>query len=154
MKRLILILALLATPAVLTTPAVAVQPDEILDNPVLEARARTLSKGLRCLVCRNENIDDSEADLARDLRILLRERLVAGDSDQQAVAYIVDRYGEFVLLKPTAKGANLILWIAGPVMLLGALAVGGLYLRRRDQGVGPKPLSDAEKASLQEILNS
>ena len=81
----------------LASPALAVRPDEILSDPALEARARVLSQGLRCLVCRNESIDESDADLARDLRVLLRERLVAGDTDEQAVAYIVARYGEFVL---------------------------------------------------------
>lgn len=148
MKRLLLILLLLAS------PAVAVQPDEILDDPVLEARARELSKGLRCLVCRNENIDESNAGLARDLRILVRERLLAGDDDIQTVAFIVDRYGEFVLLKPTLTGSNLILWIAGPAMLLGTLGIGITYLRRREQGVAPEDLSDDEKSRLDDLLNS
>jgi len=116
MKRLLLILALLAS------PLWAVQPDEVLDDPALEARARELSQGLRCLVCRNESIDESNASLARDLRILLRERLVAGDSDEEAVDFIVDRYGEYVLLNPQATGANWLLWGAGPLMLLLASA--------------------------------
>lgn len=147
MKRLILLLCLLAA------PVYAVQPNEVLDDPVLEARARELSKGLRCLVCRNESIDDSNADLARDLRLLVRERLVAGDSDTQTMAFIVDRYGEYVLLKPTTDGANVILWIAGPAMLLLALGVGGLYLRRREQGAAPDALSADEQARLDDILN-
>lgn len=146
MKRLILILCLLAA------PALAVQPDEILDDPVLEARARDLSKGLRCLVCRNENIDDSNADLARDLRLLVRERLVAGDSDTEAVDFIVARYGEYVLLKPNTNGANLILWIAGPLMLLVALGIGAGYVRKRGQGNTPKALNPDEQARLREIL--
>ncbi|WP_347313278.1 cytochrome c-type biogenesis protein [Defluviimonas sp. SAOS-178_SWC] len=148
MRWLILALALLAG------PAQAVQPDEVLADPVLEARARELSQGLRCLVCRNENIDESNADLARDLRILVRERLVAGDSDSEVIAYLVDRYGEYVLLKPTATGENLILWIAGPAMLLVALASAAVYLRRRRSApdVAPAPLSDDERARLDEIL--
>ena len=120
---------------------------------MLEARARALSKGLRCLVCRNESIDESNADLARDLRLLVRERLVAGDSDAQAVAFIVARYGEYVLLKPTATGANLLLWVAGPLMLLTGLGIGGVYLRRRAKVAAPKALSNDEKARLDEILN-
>ncbi len=135
------------------TPAMAVQPDEVLADPALESRARDLSRGLRCLVCRNENIDDSNASLARDLRLLLRERLMAGDTDAQAVAFIVDRYGEFVLLNPTTSGSNLILWWAGPAMLAAGLGISGLYLRRRRRAVDPDaPLSAAETARLSEIL--
>jgi cytochrome c-type biogenesis protein CcmH len=96
----------------------AVEPGEMLDDPVLEARAREISKDLRCLVCRNENIDSSNAGIAADLRVLVRERLVAGDSDEQAIAYIVDRYGEYVLLRPTRSWSNLALWAAGPVLFL------------------------------------
>ena len=146
MKRLILILCLLAS------PAFAVQSDEILADPQQEARARELSKGLRCLVCRNESIDDSNADLARDLRLLVRERIVAGDTDEQAIAFIVDRYGEYVLLKPTSDGANLVLWIAGPLMLLGALGIGVVYLRKRGQGAAPDDLSEQEQERLAKIL--
>ena len=149
-----MIRALTLALAIIATPVLAVQPDEILSDPALEARARNLSKDLRCLVCRNENIDDSNADLARDLRLLLRERLVAGDTDAAAIAYIVDRYGEYVLLNPTSKGANLILWIAGPLMLLTGGAVAGLYLRRR-RGASettPTDLSADEEKRLAEIL--
>ena len=146
MKRLILILCLMAA------PLFAVQPDEVLNDPALESRARELSKGLRCLVCRNENIDESNAGLARDLRILVRERLVEGDTDDEVIAFLVDRYGEFVLLNPTTKGANLLLWIAGPAMLLGALGIAFVYLRRRSSDVTPQALSDAEQARLSEIL--
>lgn len=138
------------------TPAFAVQPDEVLDDPVLESRARELSKGLRCLVCRNENIDESNADLARDLRLLLRERLVAGDSDQEAVDFIVDRYGEYALLKPTATGANWLLWAAGPLMLLIALTISVLYLRKRATAAPAQEaegLDAAEQARLREILD-
>ena len=152
MRRLGLTLTLLMLALVPAGPAHAVLPDEILDDPVLEARARELSKGLRCLVCRNQSIDDSNADLARDLRLLVRERLVAGDSDQQVIDFIVARYGEYVLLKPTRSGANLLLWGAGPVMFLLALGGGLLYLRRRSAGQGPAPLSEAEKRELEELL--
>ena len=148
MKRLILVLTLLAS------PVFAVQPDEVLDDPALEARARTLSQGLRCLVCRNENIDDSNADLARDLRLLVRERLVAGDSDEEAMTFLVDRYGEYVLLNPTTKGSNWILWGAGPGMLILAGLVGFSYLRRRSRAVEPgaAALDDDEAARLAEIM--
>ena len=104
MKRLVLLLCLLVA------PSWAVQPDEILDDPALEERARALSEDLRCLVCRNESIDESNAPLARDLRLLVRERLVAGDSDAEVMAFVVARYGEYVLLTPKATGTNLILW--------------------------------------------
>ena len=149
MKRLILILMLLAS------PVLAVQPDEVLDDPALEQRARDLSTGLRCLVCRNESIDESNAELARDLRILLRERLVAGDTDQEAIDFIVDRYGEYVLLKPTTSGSNLMLWLAGPIMLLIAAAMGWSFLRKRSQvqASGEKDtLTEAEKERLRQIL--
>jgi cytochrome c-type biogenesis protein CcmH len=148
MKRLILALCVIAA------PAWAVKPDEILDDPALEARAREISAGLRCLVCRNENIDDSNADLARDLRLLVRERLVAGDSNEETVAYIVDRYGEYVLLNPTAEGANLLLWLAGPLMLGAGLLMGGLYMRRRSTAAEPEArrLSAEEEDRLREIL--
>ncbi|QFT60230.1 Cytochrome c-type biogenesis protein CcmH precursor [Sulfitobacter sp. THAF37] len=149
MKRLALILMLLAT------PLAAVQPDEMLDDPALEARARELSKGLRCLVCRNESIDESNASLARDLRILLRERLVAGDSDQEAVDFIVQRYGEYVLLRPEVTGANWLLWGAGPLMLLIAGGVGFVYVRGRSRAPRPEDasLSPDEQARLREILD-
>ncbi len=149
MKRLILILMLLAT------PGFAVQPDEVLDDPVLEQRARDLSTGLRCLVCRNESIDESNADLARDLRLLLRERLVAGDTDEQAISFIVDRYGEYVLLKPKVTGSNLMLWLAGPLMLLVAAGMGWSFVRSRSkvQAAGETDtLNDEEKERLRQIL--
>ncbi|MEA5162334.1 cytochrome c-type biogenesis protein [Cereibacter johrii] len=147
-------LAALLLAAVLAAPAFAVQPDEILPDPALEARARDISQELRCLVCRNENIDDSNAQLARDLRLLVRERLVAGDSNAEVVAFVVDRYGEYVLLNPTAGGANLILWIAGPAMLAGGLGLAALYLRRRRTApdAASAALSDEERARLAEIL--
>ena len=135
----------------LASPAFAVRPDEMLADPGLEARARGLSQELRCLVCRNENIDDSDADLAHVLRVLLRERLTAGDSDAAAMAFIVDRYGEFVLLNPPARGANLVLWLAGPAMLLGGGAIALAMLRRRSRAAEALPLSDEDKARLAEL---
>lgn len=134
-------------------PALAVEPGEVLDDPVLEERARDLSKELRCLVCRNESIDESNAELARDLRLLVRERLVAGDTDEQAVAFIVDRYGEYVLLNPPVTGSNVILWVAGPVLFLAALGVSGTYIRRRRSEAAPTALSTEEKARLAELLD-
>jgi len=149
MKRLALVLVLLAS------PLWAVLPDEVLDDPALEARARELSKGLRCLVCRNESIDESNADLARDLRLLVRERLVAGDSDAEVIAFIVDRFGEYVLLRPTATGSNWLLWAAGPLMLLLAAGIGYGYLRGRARGDAEQDrgLSDDERARLRKILD-
>lgn len=151
MKRLAAILCLF----LVAVPALAVQPDEVLDDPALEARAREISAGLRCLVCRNESIDDSNAALARDLRLLVRERVLAGDTNEEVVAYIVDRYGEYVLLKPQADGANLILWLAGPLMLIVAGGVGLVFLRRRSRAAEPAAaeLTDAEKARLREIMD-
>jgi cytochrome c-type biogenesis protein CcmH len=149
MKYFVLILLLLAG------PVAAVEPDEILADPLLEARARELSKGLRCLVCRNESIDESNASLAKDLRLLVRERLVVGDSDTEAVDFIVARYGEYVLLKPTRGGANWILWGAGPLMLLLAGAAGAGYVRGRSRAQAPQDegLSAQEQATLDDILN-
>ena len=150
MKWLVLVLTLLAS------PALAVQPDEVLPDPAMEARAREISKDLRCLVCRNESIDESNAELARDLRLLVRERLVAGDSNTEVVEFIVDRYGEYVLLRPTASGSNLLLWIAGPVMLGLGLGAAIMYLRRRRVADGGpvEALTEAEKARLDEILKT
>lgn len=148
------ILVLCLAVAAVTTPAVAVQPDEIMEDPALEARAREISKGLRCLVCRNENIDDSNADLARDLRLLVRERLSAGDSDAEVVDYITERYGEYVLLKPLTGGANWLLWAAGPLLLLGGAGLAIVYIRRRGRAsvAAEGALSPEEQARLDEIL--
>lgn len=154
--RTVFVLAMVCGIA-LTAPGTvfAVQPDEVLDDPDLEERARELSKGLRCLVCRNESIDESNADLARDLRLLVRERLVAGDSDTEAIDFIVDRYGEYVLLRPTLNGSNWMLWAAGPLMLLLAGGVGITYLRRRETApvTQEAALSEAEQKRLREILD-
>ena len=144
---------LIALVFLISLPAFAVEPDEVLDDPVLEARARELSAELRCLVCRNESIDDSNADLARDLRLLVRERLVAGDTDDQVIAFLVDRYGEDVLLRPTITGSGLVLWLAGPMMLLLALGIGIGYIRaRRDAPETAEALSADEEARLAALL--
>ncbi|MCE8008054.1 cytochrome c-type biogenesis protein [Aestuariivita sp.] len=148
------VLGLVLALPVLAVPVQAVQPDEILADPALEERARELSKGLRCLVCRNESIDESNADLARDLRLLVRERLVAGDDDDEVITFVVDRYGEYVLLQPKFTGSNWLLWAAGPFMLLLAAAVAFTYLRGREKA---EPLQEAglspeESARLKRIL--
>lgn len=149
MRRGLLILVLLLAPLA----AQAVQPDEMLKDPGLEARARHISEGLRCLVCRNESIDDSDAALAHDLRVLVRQRLTAGDTDRQVVQYLVSRYGEYVLLKPRATGTNLILWGAGPAMLIFGLGLAALYLRRRRGQAEPEAaLSAEDEARLARIL--
>lgn len=135
----------------LTWPAGAVQPDEVLENTALEERAREISKEIRCLVCRNESIDDSNAGLARDLRLLVRERLVAGDSDAEVRSYLVDRYGEFVLLKPVFSMKNAALWFAGPVIFLLGLFASVAYIRSR-RPVTPQGLSDEERAQLDKLL--
>ena len=156
--RTVLVFLALITVLVLAPPApvMAVQPDEILDDPVLEARARAISRDIRCMVCRNENIDDSNADLARDLRLLVRERLVDGDSDQQVKDFLVARYGEYVLLRPTAQGANLILWYAGPgLLLLGGVGV-FVWLRRQRPSAGsqPAPLTEDERKRLARLTDT
>ena len=131
----------------------AVEPGERLADPALEARARAIGKELRCLVCQNESIDDSGADLAHDLRVLLRERLKAGDSDRQAIAYIVARYGQFVLLKPPVEPATYALWFGPPALLaLAAIAI-ALRLRRRDTSAPPPPLSAEERRRLARLLD-
>jgi cytochrome c-type biogenesis protein CcmH len=143
--RLAILLALF-----LTSTAFAVQPDEQLADPVLEARARDISGGLRCLVCQNQSIDDSDAPLARDLRLLVRERLQAGDSDDQVRGYLVARYGDFILLKPPFEMATLILWLTPLVVLaVGAILAVGRFRRRAPATAG---LSGAEEQALQRIL--
>jgi len=150
MKRIYIILCAV----LVATGAFAVQPDEILADPALETRAREISKDLRCLVCQNESIDDSNASLARDLRLIVRERLVAGDSDQEVKDFIVDRYGEFALLRPKTSGANAILWWSGPLAFLIALIMGALYIRSRSKVVETPvdTLNDYEQKRLNAIL--
>ncbi len=147
MVKYLLLLVMLAT------PVMAVQPDEILADPVLEARARDISQVLRCLVCQNENIDDSNAGLARDLRLLVRERLVLGDTNEQVKAYIVDRYGEFVLLKPVFNLRNAFLWFSGPLLLLVGGGLAFVFVRRRSKAKEPNEgLSESESRQLAALL--
>lgn len=150
MKHLALSLAL----CLMASPLLALEPDEVLDDPKLEERARDISAGLRCLVCRNESIDESNADLARDMRLLVRERLIAGDSNDEVVQFIVDRYGEYVLLNPRVTGSNLVLWLAGPGMLLIGAGIGWAYLRRRGRAEDDQidPLDENEAERLREIM--
>ncbi|MER8416016.1 cytochrome c-type biogenesis protein [Mesorhizobium sp. M1329] len=148
LASLVLLLALLFAGA-----AQAVKPDEVLADPALEARARALSEGLRCMVCQNQSIDESDADLARDLRILVRQRLVAGDTDQQVMDYVVSRYGEFVLLKPRFNLRNVLLW-GTPVLLL---LVGGTFMllaARSRRSVATAALTAEEQAALDKMLDS
>ncbi len=148
--------SLAMTAALLATPAAAVQPDEILEDPILEERARELSKGLRCVVCRNQSIDDSDAELAKDLRVVVRERLVAGDSNSEVLDFVVDRYGEYVLLKPPFTAGNALLYLGGPLLLiLGGLAFWRMT-RQRDLVVtdsAPSPLSEEEQRRLARLLD-
>jgi len=140
----------------LSLPGWAVEPDEVLSNPALEQRARSLSQQLRCLVCRNESIDESNADLARDLRVLVRERLEAGDSDPEVMDFVVTRYGEYVLLKPDMTGANWLLWASGPLTLLFAFGVIVSFSRRRAKGRVPRTaaLNPQEAKTLKKLLDS
>jgi cytochrome c-type biogenesis protein CcmH len=141
-----------------SSPASAVQPDEILPNAALETRARALSKELRCMVCQNQSIDDSDAPLARDLRVLVRERLQAGDSDRQVIDYLVGRYGEFVLLKPRFSWRTALLWLGPAAILLigasGLFALARRYRANADSGGAERAkLTPAEEARLAEILH-
>ncbi|MBB3215548.1 cytochrome c-type biogenesis protein CcmH [Ochrobactrum sp. RC6B] len=136
------------------TAALAVNPDEVLSDPVLEKRARTISGELRCMVCQNESIDDSNAELARDLRILVRDRLKEGDSDEQVMDFIVDRYGEFVLLKPRLNARTILLWgFPVVILLIGAVALVFAFRGRRRVGEAPQPLTESEKAELSRLLD-
>jgi len=146
-----MIIALLAL-LLLVPSAFAVEPSERLSDPALEARARGISKELRCLVCQNETIDESGAPLAHDLRVLLRERIAAGDSDAQAVKFMTDRYGNFVLLKPPVEPATYLLWFGPVVMLLLAASGALLYLRRRKAAAPVPPLSAAEERRVERLI--
>jgi cytochrome c-type biogenesis protein CcmH len=137
-----------------SAPALAVEPDEILPDHQLEVRARAISSGLRCLVCQNQSIDDSNAPLARDLRLLVRERLKAGDSDEAVMRFVEDRYGEFVLLRPELNAHTLLLWLAPLMVLMGAIAVGLRALARRTpQAAGAPSLTTAEEEKLRALLS-
>ena len=135
-----------------TVPAVAVLPDEILSDPVLEERARNLSAQLRCMVCQNQSIDDSNAELARDLRVLVRERLVSGDSDQDVIAYVVSRYGEFVLLKPRFSARTVLLWGAPILLTLAGVTSLLVFARRRNTLPTQQKLSSDEEAKIRSML--
>jgi cytochrome c-type biogenesis protein CcmH len=149
MRILFLLFALVFAP-VLAGAAYAVEPSEMLKDPVLEARAREVSRHLRCVVCQNETIDESDADIAKDMRLLLRTRILAGDSNEQVIQFLVGRYGDYVLLKPRFTARTYLLWF-GPfiVLLIGAVVV---YRRLRGTPVaGPAPLTPEEKAALEEL---
>ena len=150
MKNFFFLLLVIFTPLA----SYSVEPSEVLDDPVLEELARDISKDLRCLVCQNESIDESSATLAKDLRILVREQLLAGDNKDAVLKFIVDRYGEFVLLNPSSNGSNLILWLSGPLMLLIALIISFSFIKanqklKRNTIIG---LSDEEKRELEKII--
>lgn len=149
MRRLVLAIALL-----LPMAAFAVQPDEVLPDAGQEARAREISQKLRCPVCQGENIDESNAPISRDLRLYVRERIVAGDSDDQVIDAVVDRFGEFVLFEPRARGSNLVLWLAGPVMALLALLGAWRFLKGRATArpEEAQALSQAERDRLDQIM--
>lgn len=149
MIRRLLVIAFLM---VSSWPAFAVNPDEVLSDPALEARARTLSAQLRCMVCQNQSIDDSNAELAKDLRLLVRERITNGDSDDAVIAYVVSRYGEFVLLNPRFETKTLILWGAPVILLLAGAAAMLLAARRRTGKVTGTALSVDEQARLDAVL--
>ena len=155
MKRILVVLMLALTFAPLM--AHAVQPDEIMSDPVQEARARALSRELRCMVCQNHSIDDSDAPLARDLRLLVRERIAAGNSDQQVMDFLVSRYGEFVLLKPRVEGHTLVLWLLTPLVLFGGGLSLWLYNRRRSRDAQTETsfvLTAEEEARLEKIITA
>jgi cytochrome c-type biogenesis protein CcmH len=152
----VLALCLAAVLVALSAPVFAVNPDEMLKDPSLEARAREISKGLRCLVCQNQSIDDSDADLAKDLRVVVRQRLTAGDSDDQVMNFVVSRYGDFVLLKPPFKWATVALWVGPAIILALGLYAMSAYLRRNRHAAGGRaaaqPLTAEEKRRLEELL--
>ena len=143
---------LLLTLLMLPTAVFAVEPGEQLDDPALERRARQISDVLRCPVCRNESIDESHAEVARDIRLFVRERLLAGDTDDQVQAAVVARYGEYVLLSPTTDGANVILWLAAPTLLLAGLGLGWAVVRRRSAASEAGELTSEERARLDDLL--
>jgi cytochrome c-type biogenesis protein CcmH len=140
--------------AMLAAPAYAVQPDEVMSDPAKEARARALSREYRCMVCQNQSIDDSDAPLARDLRLLVRERIAAGDTDAQVTDFLVARYGEFVLLKPRVSRETLLLWLLPPAVLAGGILALWLHLRRRRSGGRDDALTltPEEEAKIERLL--
>jgi cytochrome c-type biogenesis protein CcmH len=144
--------ALLVVIALASASALAVQPDEVMKDPALESRARALSAELRCLVCQNQSIDDSDAPLARDIRLLIRERIGKGESNDAVRDYLVSRYGDFILLKPPLKPETLLLWLS-PVLVLGLGAAAALFAHRRAPSETPR-LSAEEEARLAALTNS
>jgi cytochrome c-type biogenesis protein CcmH len=157
MRKLIAISLVLLTTALAAPSARAVQPDEIMPDPVKESRARDLSRELRCMVCQNQSIDDSEAPLARDLRLLVRERIAAGDSDAQVIDFLVARYGEFVLLKPRLERHTLLLWLLPPFALAGGGLALWMHSRRRAKSVAAEDISSPkltaeEEARLERLM--
>ncbi|OWY14497.1 cytochrome C biogenesis protein CcdA [Thioclava sp. F34-6] len=155
LRKTLLVVTLVLSALISLGPALAVQPDEIMKDPALEARAREISKVLRCPVCQGENIDDSNAEVSRDLRLLVRERLKAGDTNSQVIDYITARYGEYVLFEPEKRGANLLLWYLGPAALIVALIGGFFYVRSRrvaSEGPAQPDLSDEERKRLEELM--
>ncbi len=153
MRALALMLAL-ALSAGLPAPVWAVQPDEVMEDPELEARARDISTLLRCVVCRNESIDESNAEVARDLRLYVRELILEGNSNEEVLGEVVDRYGEYVLMRPPMTGSTIALWAAGPILLLVGLGLAFGYVRRRStaQPIGEQALSAEEEARLRDLL--
>lgn len=139
-------------PTLFASEAFAVEPDEVLDDPALEARARELSSGLRCLVCQNQSIDDSNAELAKDLRVLVRQRLEAGDSDQEVIDYLVSRYGEFVLLRPRLEIGTIALWATPIVVLLAGIGYAAFSARGRRANKEPQKLTAEEQEALARVL--
>ena len=150
-QRVIKRLAAAALLVLAAGPALAVEPDEMLADPALEARAREISKELRCVVCQSQSIDDSDAPLAKDLRLLVRERLVAGDSNEAVIDYVADRYGDYVLLRPRVKSGTIVLWAAPAIALLGGAAL--FFWRMRETGAKPRPapLTASERKILSEL---
>ncbi|WP_306118116.1 MULTISPECIES: cytochrome c-type biogenesis protein [unclassified Roseitalea] len=146
-------LAALVLLTAMAMPAMAVNPDEILDDPALEERARDISAGLRCMVCQNQSIDDSDAELARDLRVLVRDRLVAGDSNEEVVAYVVDRYGEFVLLRPAFSARNALLWATPAIILILGGTAAFAFSRRQSRSQLGEALTEDEQARVAKILD-
>jgi cytochrome c-type biogenesis protein CcmH len=150
MRKLIAISLVLLMTALAASSARAVQPDEIMSDPVKESRARDLSRELRCMVCQNQSIDDSEAPLARDLRLLVRERIAAGDSDAQVIDFLVARYGEFVLLKPRLEPHTLLLWLLPPLALAGGGLALWMHSRRRAKSATAEDLSLSQLTAEEE----
>ena len=148
MKRALVLLLLVLC----ASPALSVEPSEMLADPALEARAREIGQALRCVVCQNQSIDDSSAEVARDMRRAVRDRLTAGDSNEQVYAFMVARYGDYVLLKPPFKARTLVLWLGAPALLVLAAIALWLAARRRRAPLPPQPLSDEERRRLAAIL--